>query len=123
VVLSRVGLPQNPAYSGLAVSHYDEQILCNESVRSQLVDDLHVREPLPIRADFVLALDDVDTAAAEDAPCLARSGEIQVEDSLMVLFVRPYPVVPIVRLVVLVLDVRRAARRVHVRWIKHYAVD
>jgi hypothetical protein len=58
MVLTGVGLFLQPAHCGPVLPHYDEQVLRVEAVRFIAVDDLNVREPLAIRADFVLAFDD-----------------------------------------------------------------
>jgi len=92
-----------------------------------------VRQSLSVRAYFILALHDIDAVLFQHAPRFACRTEIEIEHRLMILrrlSVRLFPnlphdivilfrVVGVVRLVVLVPVVCRAARCVHVRRIEH----
>ena len=114
VILPSMGLPQQSADPRLALADDNEQILGNEPMRCQLVNDFHVCQSLLIGAYLVLAFDNVNPASAQDSPSLTRCRKIQIQYCFMVFLVRVGLVVFIVAFVVLVIDVSRAARCVHV---------
>ena len=67
MVLSCVDLSNGPAHPGTIVPDYDKEILWDESHFAIRLDDLHVCEPLSVRAHLVLALDNQDAPVAQDS--------------------------------------------------------
>lgn len=58
MILAGVGLLLEAAHGRPIPSHDDEQVLGVEAARLVAVDEFDMREPLAVRADFVLAFDD-----------------------------------------------------------------
>ena len=61
MILAGMDLPEHSADARPIIANHDKQILYNKANRRQLVDDFHVREALLVRANFVLALHDINT--------------------------------------------------------------
>lgn len=100
VVLARVNLADSEAHAGAVPAHHDEQILGNETKGSARFHDFDMGEPLPVRADLILALHDKDSTFTANAASLPARVAVQRQDSLVMLVPRPVPrsVVPIVLL-------------------------
>jgi hypothetical protein len=58
MVLARVNLLLQSGDAGPVLPHQDKQVFAVEAIRSIAVVYFYVCEPLPVRAYFVLALDD-----------------------------------------------------------------
>ena len=58
MVFPSVYLAENAAYSGAITSHHDKQVFRNKSDIVIHLHNFNMREPLAIRADFILTLDD-----------------------------------------------------------------
>ena len=84
MVLSRVHLLHGAAHAGPVVPNHDEQILRDESRLFVRLHDLDVREPLAVRAYFVLALHDKNAAFAQDPVRFTSGVQIQVEHRFVV---------------------------------------
>ena len=124
MILARVNLPENPADSGLVLAQHHVQILHDKAQLGQFVDDFDVREALLVGANFILAFHDVDAFGFEDPKGFFRSFEVQIENGFVIFFRRILcAVVVVVVLEVLVILVRCAAWRVHVRRIKHDTIN
>jgi len=92
---------------------------------NEVVDDLDVGQTLLIGTNFIGAFDDEDALVSKDPVSFGCSLEVQVQDGFVVLSGRGVGggVVPIVLFVVLVIDVRGTAGRMHIGWIEYDAVD
>ena len=84
MVLSCVPLAHDSAHAWFTVPDQYEHIFGDELL-VKAIDDFDMRQALAARAYFVLALDDVDSASLEDAPCFRRTAEIEIQDGLVVL--------------------------------------
>jgi hypothetical protein len=104
MVLSGVSLFKNPADSRLIATDENKQILDNELLRSEVVDQFYMSQPLFTSADLVLALQDKDAAFSEHSPRFIPGLEVKVKDSLMIFFAGPIPrlIISVVVLIVLV---------------------
>ena len=67
MIFSRVRLAQHPADARSIIPEYHEEVVHLKPHRRQFVDEFHVRKPLPVRADFVLALHDEYAAGFQNA--------------------------------------------------------
>ena len=124
MVLPGVHLPFRPAHAGAVVADDDEQVLGDESQGPVFPDQFEVREPLPIRADLVLALHDEHPEIAQHAVRLPPSVHIEFDHRLVVLAASAGPgvVVPVVGLERDLPRVRRSSGGMHVGRIEHHAV-
>ena len=83
-----------------------------------------MREALLVGANLILTFHDVNTLRFEDTVSFLRSFEVQVEDGIVIFLRRVLrAVVVIVVLEVLVILMRCAAGRVHVRRIKYHTIE
>jgi hypothetical protein len=124
MILACVNLPQESADSWSVPPQNYKQVFNHETHRGQFVDELDVSEALLIGADLVLALYDIESFGPQHPIRFTRSTKVQIKNGFMV-FLRIVfrSVVAVVVLKILVVLVRGAAWCMHVRGIKHNAVD
>src|SRR5262245_24373716 len=84
VVLARVPRVEQARDAGPVRPADHEQVLAVEAHDPEGVHQLDVGEPLPVRGDLVLALDDEDAVRAQDAKGLLAGLEIQVDNGVVV---------------------------------------
>lgn len=81
-------------------------------------------QSLPVGTDFVLALYDQDASRLQHPQCLCRTLKIQVQHSFVVFLGGVTgPIVAVVLFVILMILVSCAAGCMHIRRVKHDAVN
>src|SRR5258708_31930112 len=124
MILSGVNLLQHPTHTGLVPANENKPVLNDEPLAREFIDDFDVRQALLIGANFVGAYDHVKPLIAQYAIGLLTCLKIQVQNRLMVFSRRAVggTVISVVSLVILVIDMRRPTRSVHIGGIKDNAV-
>jgi len=69
---------QQSAHAGLVLSNDDEQVFNEEPLEGQFVAEFDMRKPLPVRADFVLALHNEHAVISQDAKRFVSSAKVEV---------------------------------------------
>ena len=125
MIFPGVNLPDGTAHTGAVVSDDDEQIFGDEAKLLVRLDDLHVGEPLPIGAYFVLTFDDADSAVTKDSVRFLACILVQREHGFMVLLrgLVAGSVVAVVLLEGSVHRMRGTSRSVHVGRVEHHAIN
>ena len=85
MILSSMNLPYHSADSRTIVANYHEEVFGGEADFFVHVHDLHVRKPLLVRANFILAFHDQDAVRHQDAVRLQAAILVQVENRLVIL--------------------------------------
>ena len=125
MIFPGVNLPDRAAHTGAVVPNDDEQIFGDKAKLLVRLDDLHMGEPLPIGAHFVLAFDDADPAVTKDSASLLACILVQSEHGFMVLLrgLVAGSVVAVVLLEGSVHRMRGTSRSVHVGRVEHHAIN
>jgi len=78
-------LPQHPAHAGLVLAQDHEEILHHKTQRGECVDDLHVRQPLLVCTNLVLAFDHINALRFEDSISFGGPSEVKVQHGFVIL--------------------------------------
>lgn len=124
MVLSGVYLPNRSAYAWPVLADHDEQILGDEPESLVRLDYLDMCESLSICTHLILTLNNQHTTFAQHSIGFFTCLFVQIQHGFMVFLVRPVPgtVIAIVSFECGMDRVGGPTRRVHVRWVKDYAI-
>ena len=116
MIFAGVDLLDDPARAGFVLAHEYEQVLDDETQARICLHDFDMREPLPVRADLVLALNDQCPAIPEYAVGFFSGLGVKFQYGLMILRARTVSraVVSVVLLEGLMPLMCRSTWRVHV---------